>query len=50
MDGRKVNGGTQVEFVHAGFTRTAELSDSPFGWSHFLGELSKVAVAEAARA
>jgi uncharacterized protein YndB with AHSA1/START domain len=38
--------GTRVDFVHAGFTRAADISDYPFGWGHFLSELTRVAVAE----
>jgi uncharacterized protein YndB with AHSA1/START domain len=33
---------TRVDFVHSGFTRAADISDYPFGWDHFLGELEKV--------
>lgn len=33
---------TRVDFVHAGFTRAADISDYPFGWGYFLGELEKV--------
>lgn len=39
--------GTRVEFVHAGFTRPADISDYPFGWGHFLGELRRVALTAA---
>jgi len=38
-----VDTGTRVTFVHAGFTRTTDLSDYPFGWSYFLGRLVPVA-------
>jgi len=31
--------GTRVTLVHSGFTRTADISDYPFGWGHFLGAL-----------
>lgn len=37
--------GTRVELVHAGFSRAADVSDYPFGWGHFAGELRKVAEA-----
>jgi uncharacterized protein YndB with AHSA1/START domain len=40
--------GTRVDLVHAGFTRPTDISDYPFGWGHFLGEIQKVTV-EAAR-
>ncbi len=36
---------TQLTFLHAGFTRTADISDFPFGWVWFLGELRRVATA-----
>jgi len=36
---------TTVEFVHGGFSRTADLSDYPWGWVHFLGQLRKVVLA-----
>lgn len=36
--------GTRVTLVHAGFIRTADFSDYPFGWRHFMDELAKVAV------
>ena len=32
--------GTRVTFVHAGFIRTTDLSDYPFGWSEFLENLA----------
>ena len=35
--------GTKVTLVHAGFTRTVDFSDYPFGWGHFLSEMAKVA-------
>jgi uncharacterized protein YndB with AHSA1/START domain len=38
------NGGTRVEFTHAGFTRTTDISDYPFGWLYFLGALRDVTV------
>ncbi|MCC6245653.1 MAG: SRPBCC domain-containing protein [Gemmatimonadaceae bacterium] len=34
---------TRLTFVHAGFSRTTDISDYPFGWVYFLGELLKVA-------
>jgi uncharacterized protein YndB with AHSA1/START domain len=36
--------GTRVTLVHAGFTRTVDFSDYPFGWGHFLSEMARVAV------
>ncbi len=36
------DGGTRLELVHAGFTRAADISDYPFGWGHFLGEITRV--------
>ncbi|MEP7325901.1 MAG: SRPBCC family protein [Gemmatimonadota bacterium] len=42
-----VAGGTELTFVHAGFQRTADISDYPFGWDGFLGELVKVVTARA---
>lgn len=32
-------GGTRVTLVHAGFTRAADISDYPVGWTHFVGAL-----------
>lgn len=32
---------TRVALVHSGFVRTADVSDFPFGWPHFLGALKK---------
>jgi uncharacterized protein YndB with AHSA1/START domain len=43
------DGATRLHFLHAGFGRTADLSDFPFGWDWFLGELARVSV-ETARA
>lgn len=40
--------GTTLTFVHTGFTRAADISDYPFGWSWFLGELVRVATAHPA--
>lgn len=37
------DGATRLSFVHAGFGRTTDLGDYPFGWSWFLGELAKEA-------
>lgn len=34
--------GTRLDFVHAGFTRAADISDYPFGWGYFLGRLRSV--------
>ena len=39
-----VVGGTEVTLIHAGFTRTADISDYPFGWVWFLDELKKAAL------
>ena len=36
--------GTRVTLTHAGFVRTVDVSDYPFGWGHFLSEMAKVAV------
>jgi uncharacterized protein YndB with AHSA1/START domain len=36
--------GTRVTLIHAGFSRTADFSDYPFGWGHFMSEMAKVAV------
>lgn len=36
---------TRVTFVHAGFTRTADIGDYPFGWVWFLGQMRDVAMA-----
>lgn len=33
---------TRLTFVHAGFTRAVDVSDYPFGWTWFLGQLSAV--------
>ncbi|MEO8636596.1 MAG: SRPBCC family protein [Gemmatimonadales bacterium] len=33
--------GTRVTLVHAGFSRTTDISDYPFGWVYFLDELTK---------
>jgi uncharacterized protein YndB with AHSA1/START domain len=30
---------TRVTLIHAGFERSADISDYPHGWSHFLGKL-----------
>ncbi len=37
--------GTRLTFVHAGFSRTTDISDYPFGWVWFVGELKRVAEA-----
>lgn len=34
---------TRVTFVHAGFTRTADIGDYPFGWTYFMDKLMLVA-------
>jgi len=34
-------GGTTLTFIHAGFGRTADMSDYGFGWQWFLDELKK---------
>ncbi|MEP7382808.1 MAG: SRPBCC family protein [Gemmatimonadota bacterium] len=39
-----VGAATRLTFVHAGFDRAADMSDYPFGWRWFLGELTKVAL------
>ena len=36
---------TRLTFVHAGFTRTADLSDFPFGWTWFLSQLRETVTA-----
>jgi uncharacterized protein YndB with AHSA1/START domain len=36
--------GTRVTLIHAGFVRTVDFSDYPFGWGHFMSELARVAV------
>ncbi len=41
---------TRVDFVHAGFTRAADISDYPFGWGHFLAEIGRVSRESAVRA
>jgi len=38
-------GGTKVTLIHAGFVRTVDVSDYPFGWGHFMGQLKGVAEA-----
>lgn len=35
------DGGTEVTLVHSGFTRAADISDYPFGWVWFLGQLGE---------
>jgi hypothetical protein len=37
--------GTRLTFVHAGFSRTTDVSDYPFGWSWFLDGLKREAEA-----
>ncbi|MEQ1691627.1 MAG: SRPBCC family protein [Gemmatimonas sp.] len=34
---------TRVTFVHAGFQRTADIGDYPFGWTYFVGKFKAVA-------
>lgn len=41
--------GTRVTLIHAGFTRTVDFSDYPFGWGHFMAELARVARQRAER-
>lgn len=36
--------GTRVTLIHAGFPRTVDFSDYPFGWGHFMSEMAKVAI------
>ncbi len=36
--------GTRVTLTHAGFVRTVDFSDYPFGWGHFMSEMADVAV------
>jgi uncharacterized protein YndB with AHSA1/START domain len=36
--------GTKVTLIHAGFVRTVDFSDYPFGWGQFMSEMAKVAV------
>lgn len=38
---------TKLTFTHSGFERTADISDYPFGWSWYLGELRKAATTAA---
>ncbi len=40
---------TRVTLVHDGFERAADLSDYPFGWSYFLGQLQQEAESPARR-
>jgi uncharacterized protein YndB with AHSA1/START domain len=35
--------GTRVTLIHAGFIRTVDFSDYPFGWGHFMSEMAKLA-------
>jgi len=37
------DGGTRVTLVHSGFVRAVDLSDYPFGWGYFLGQMKGVA-------
>lgn len=34
--------GTRVTLIHSGFVRAVDLSDYPFGWGHFMGQLKDV--------
>jgi len=34
--------GTRVTLIHSGFVRAVDLSDYPFGWSHFLRRLQEL--------
>lgn len=43
-------GTTRLTFVHAGFVRTTDVSDFPFGWGYFLNQLKAVAEGVAAGA
>lgn len=36
--------GTRVTLTHAGFTRTVDFSDYPFGWGHFMSAMAQVAI------
>ena len=45
---RPVGSATELTFVHAGFSRTADISDYPFGWGQFMGELKRVLTATTA--
>ena len=38
-----LGGRTRLVLVHDGFTRPVDVSDYPFGWGHFLREISRVA-------
>ncbi len=46
FDLESVGAQTRLTFVHAGFLRTADISDFPFGWDWFLSTLRDVAVAQ----
>ncbi len=35
--------GTRVTLLHAGFSRTTDISDYPFGWGYFLSKIGEVA-------
>lgn len=41
---------TRLTFEHAGFLRTADISDFPFGWAWFIAQLSDVAAKQHAAA
>lgn len=42
-----LGGRTRLVLVHDGFTRPVDVSDYPFGWQHFMGEIGKVAQTQA---
>jgi len=44
----QIPSGTRVTFVHAGFTRPADVGDYPFGWRWFLDGLAREAPARRA--
>ncbi|MFK7955047.1 MAG: SRPBCC family protein [Lysobacterales bacterium] len=41
-----LGGKTRLTLQHSGFTRPTDVSDYPFGWQHFLGQIIAVATAE----
>jgi uncharacterized protein YndB with AHSA1/START domain len=41
--------GTRVTLVHAGFSRTADISDYPFGWGYFLSKIGELVTQTAAK-
>ena len=36
-----VGSATRVTFIHAGFSRTTDIGDYPFGWVWFLDQLNR---------